>query len=683
MYSSLRTALLGASLLGGFASAALAAPLITSPIDDSVTVAVTGERSPLLSRTTDLGALPESHVLPHVRLALKRPAALQKAFDKLVHDQLDPKSPSYHQWLKPSDLRSYGPDQADINKVVAWLQSHGLTVNHVSPSGMSIDFAGPATVVGAAFHTSLHSVSLNGETHIANTTDLAIPAALSAVVRGATLSNFFPKPNMVRSSPNFTIPDGDGYILAVGPADFAKIYNVAPLYTGEGSMGYVATGAGVTIAVVEQTKIAPKDWNKFRREFKLDGYQGTLTLTHPGDCGDPGFTGDEGEAALDAEWSSAVAVDASIIEASCPETETTFGVETTLESLVEIGTEASTLSISYGGSEQANGLTFLDGWANLVEEGASEGLSIMISAGDSGAAAEEEDFVDGLGVNGLSTNPYNTTLGGTDFYDTATNTNGTYWSLKNGPGLESAKSYIPEIPWNNSCSSNVVSKYLGFQNVYVSCNSSSGNFVEQDGIGGTGGQSIYYAKPDWQNIGVPGMPNDGVRDQPDVSLFAANGIWGHFYVFCMSNENTGGAPCSTKNINGNAAGGTSFAAPIFAGVMALVAEFKGYKLGNTAPRLYQLALQQYQDPLLLSRCNSTLGNKISTACVFNDVTVGNNAQPCITGTVDCRSTKASTEGVGIMTAPGAPTVPAFTSTQGYDLATGLGTVNVTNLLINY
>jgi subtilase family serine protease len=551
---------------------------------------------------------------------------------------------------------------------------------------MSIDFAGPATAIGGAFHTSLHSVSLGGQTHIANITDLAIPAALSPVVRGATLSNFFPKPNLVKRSPKYTIPAGTGDYFAVGPADFATIYNVAPLYTGIGSGGYVATGKGVTIAVVEQTDISPKDWNLFRRQFKLDGYAGSLTLTHPGDCGDPGFTGDEDEASLDAEWSGAVAIDASIIEASCPGTETSFGVETTLQSLVELGTTASTLSISYGGSEQGNGLTFLDGWANLVEEGASEGLSIMISAGDSGAAANEEDFVDGLGVNGLSTNPYNTTLGGTDFYDAALGKIGTYWKANNSATRESAKSYIPEIPWNNSCASTAIAKYNGFPNIYAACNSTA-PFPTQDGIGGTGGQSIFYAKPDWQNIGVPGMPADGVRDQPDVSLFAANGIWAHFYVYCMSNPQTGGGPCDYTNpddIDYVAAGGTSFSAPIFAGVMALVAEFKGFRLGNTAPRLYQLALQQYQDPLLLSRCNSTLGNRISPACVFNDVTVGNNAQPCIKGTLNCHTNADSTQGVGVMTASTkAPFVPAFTAQPGYSLATGLGTVNVTNLLINY
>ncbi len=604
-------------------------------------------------------------------------------------DQQDPKSPSFRKWLSPADLRSYGPDQADINTVVSWLQSHGLTVNKVAASGMSIDFSGPASAVAGAFHTALHHVSFAGETHIANMTDLAIPAALSPVVRGATLSNFFPKPNMLRPGPKFTVPTNPTF-YAVGPTDFATIYNVTPALSGANLLGAPITGAGVTVEVVEQTDISPADWKSFRRQFALGGYTGTLSVEHPGSCGDPGFTGDEGEAALDAEWASAVAPDAAIIEASCPQTATTFGVETTLQNIVELGTTASVLSISYGGSEAGNGLTFLTGWNDLVEMGASEGLSIMISTGDGGVSADTGRITsNGIAVNGLSTNAYNTSLGGTDFYDTALGQNATYWTTANKKGLASAKSYVPEIPWDNSCASSVIAKNLGFGgNAIASCNSTTGHtglpFI-QNGVGGTGGQSILFSKPEWQN-GVLGIPNDGVRDQPDVSLFAANGAWAHFYVFCMSNPNTGGTACDYSNPNdvlGNAAGGTSFAAPAFAGIMALVTQVKGMKVGNAAPRLYQIAAAQYNNPLLLNKCNATLGNKISTACVFNDVTVGNNAEPCFTGSVDCHGGAAATQGIGVLRSPNFPSVNAYPAQPGYSLATGLGSVNVTNLLYNY
>ncbi len=706
MHINLKAALMAATLLAGISATSQAAPLVTAPVDDAATLTLSGERSAYLARATDQGEMAASEALAHVALVLKRPPAAQAALDKLVEDQLVKGSPSYHKWLQPSDLRAYGPDPADIDAVRAWLTRHGLTVNSVSPSGMSIDFAGTPAAIAAAFHTSLHHVTLRGEAHIANMTDLAIPAALAPVLRGAVLSNFFPKPNFkpARPAPNYTTAAYDFY--SVSPADFATIYNLNPVFSGANYFGTPITGKGITIAVVEQTRIRQTDWIAFRTQMGLSTYAGTLTLSHP-HCADPGLTGDESEAALDAEWSSATAPDAAIIEASCAATSPLeFGVATALQGLVEHPSPATVLSISYGGAETANGLTFIAGWQNLVEEGAAEGKSIMISAGDSGAGGDEAIDTDGLAVNGLSTNPYNTTLGGTDFYDTAQHHNPTYWSGANSAPFKSVKSYVPEIPWDNSCASSIVWQYMGFANSIVACNTlinAKGVTTQgpnapylQEGIGGTGGQSLIYAKPSWQS--APGVPKDGVRDQPDVSLFASNGVWNHAYIYCMGDPKEGGTPCNFsktvdlfgngKTLFGNLAGGTSFAAPAFAGIVALLAqtsnlEFGTPLLGNPAPVLYQIASAQFSQPLLAKNCNATLGNKISTACVFNNVTTGNIAEPCYAGTANCYTTSASTNGYGVLSSDFTNEIDSFPAAPGYSLATGLGSVNVLNLLYSY
>jgi len=684
-----RTGLLTASVIAGLAASASAAPLVTGTIDDRVTTPVTGEKSPLLAKAKDLGVVADSVPLTHAMVVLKRPAALQAALDKLADDQLVKTSPSYHKWLKPAELRAYGPDAADVARVTAWLQSHGLTVNRVSPSGMSIDVSGPASGFASAFHTSLHNVTLlNGESHIANMTDLAIPTALTPVLRGVTLSNFFPKPNYTKATPNYTFTGSGQTFYAVTPSDFATIYNVKPLLTGNNAFGVPITGAGVTIAVVEQTDTLRRDWTDFRDDFGLSAYPGKLIYQQPGGCTDPGYTGDEGEAAIDMEYAAAVAPGADVIEAACAGGTLGFGVETTLQNLVEDGTTASVLSISYGGAEQFDGLTFLAGWENLVEEGAAEGLSIFVSTGDSAAAAGEEDPVDGLGVNGLSTTPYNTAVGGTDFQDTSLGENSLYWSAKNSTTGGSALSYIPEIPWDNSCASSVIATYLGFDDAIASCNSTKkikGPPNEQPNIGGTGGQSVIYAKPFWQS--APGVPNDGVRDQPDVSFFASNGSWNHFYLICMSDTREGGSPCNYRNradAFGNAYGGTSISTPAWAGTFALAVEILG-RQGNPAPQLYQLATAQFNSPVLLQQCRSALGKGINLkACVFNDLTVGDNAAVCQSGTTDCYSNKESTNGLGIMRASTtySNSIDAFPTTAGYDLASGLGSVNVTNLIVN-
>ncbi len=695
MSNTLKSVLLCATALIGFATTASASPLITATVDDTVTIAVTGEKSSLLAKATDKGPLAAATMLPHVQLELKRSTAQQAAFDALVRDQQDSTSPSYHKWLTADGLRGYGPDQADVAKVVAWLQASGLSVNGVSPSGMSVDFSGSASAVAGAFHTSLHQVTLaNGEAHVANITDLAIPAALAPVVRGATLSNFFPKPTMIKAmrpgnaapatkngaSPDFNV---EGY-QAVGPQDFNTIYNVNPLLTGKAAAGKL-TGAGVTVAVIEQTDILAADWQTFRRAFGLSKYVGTL-IAHNPHCTDPGMTADEGEAALDAEWIGVAAPAAHIVEASCASTALTFGVETALRGLVEYTSIPTVFSISYGGPEQEDSASFLAGWSNLLEEAASEGKSVFISSGDSGTSYDRSLIAtDGVAVNGLSTNAYNTTVGGTDFLDSYRGTNSLYWKPANGSNFSSARAYIPETPWNNSCAGELITKYGQYADSIASCNDPASPYQFQSGVGGTGGESTLYAKPDFQSIGVPGMPADGMRDQPDVSLFAANGFWGHFLVLCMSDTNELGTACDYTNLTdtlGNAAGGTSFAAPAFAGIAALIVEKNG-AVGNTAPRLYALAKAQFSDAALATTCVSGHARSASNACVFYPVTLGNIAEPCYATSGDCHTTSKASLGIGVLRGKDYPNQDAYPAIDGYSLATGLGSVNVANLIAAY
>jgi subtilase family serine protease len=674
---------------------AAAPALVTTSIDDTATVVLPGNHAPAIADAVDNGALDPAHVLPHVILALKRSSALQAGFDALVQAQQTRGSPSYHRWITLAQLRDIGPAQADIDKVTSWLRAHGLTVNAVSPSGMTIDFSGTAAQIGATFHTALHRYTLHGQTHTANTADVAIPVALAPVVGGVTLSNFFPRPNAVPTKPLFTIRLGQGEtpFFAVVPQDFATIYNLNPLLNGTSAFGTPITGAAVTIAVVEQTNIHEKDWARFRSYFGLSGYSGQFRPLHPGHCTDPGYTGDEVEAAIDAEWAGAPAPDADIVEASCAATELTFGVQTSLQNLVEgTSTDATIYSISYGGCEQEEGLAFLQAWSNLTEEAAARGISILISSGDSGASCDRGIVgSNGLGVNGLAANPYVTSVGGTDFYDTALGKTRQYWRRDNASGGRgSALSYVPEIPWDNSCANAIVAKVQASSTGLAFCNAGGGTV--QNGVGGTGGASLYYAKPDWQSTAILGVPKDGVRDQPDVALFAANGIWNHAYLICMSDENEGGAPCEYRGVAGNgepnaifqAYGGTSVAAPAFAGILALETEVAGAPLGNAAPRLYQLAQLQYSNPVLLKSCNATLGKNISPGCIFNSVTAGDNAEPCVPGTLDCSTGTLTNASVGVLGVKrGASVVNAFPAAAGFNLATGLGSVNATNLLYNY
>ncbi len=692
-----------ACLAAAGAQAATGGALISGPVSETSLSTLSRSMPEAVAAATDLGPLASGHALEHLQLALKRPADRQASLDALILAQTTKGSADYHRWLTPVELHDqYGPDAADIATTVKWLQSHGLVVNKVSPTGMSIDFSGTAGAVGSAFHTTLHAYTQSGQQHFAASSEQSVPAALSPVVAGAVLGNFFPRPMLVASrkpsasamatatvhkvGSSYTMAVQGTTFYAVTPSDFHTIYDENALFDGSSVVGKV-TGKGVTLAVAEQTDINPADVRNFRSQFGLSGYAGTLSITHPGGCVDPGFTGDEGEAALDAEWSGAVAPDAAVIEAACSSSETGFGVMTALQNLVEGGTAASAISVSYGGSEVGNGIVFLTEWSDLVEEGAAEGISIFVSTGDGAVDIADTGAAvgtSGLNVNGLASNIYDTAVGGTDFGDTVVGLNNTFWNSANSSTGGSARSYVPEIPWDNSCGSYVNWAGAGAAGPLQNCNNPKTAATYQNVVGGSGGQSLLFAKPSWQLTGVPGVPKDGVRDLPDISLFAANGQWNHFYLECMSDAKQGGVPCDFTNPNnflGSAFGGTSFAAPDFAGIAALVSQLYG-RVGNMAPALYQIAKVQYKNKLLVAQCQTT-SFPANPLCVFHDVAVGDNSVACKAGTPNCYSNALSTKGIGISSTSTTTQSTAFNAGVGFDLATGLGSVDIPNLLLNF
>jgi Bacterial Ig-like domain (group 3) len=211
----------------------------------------------------------------------------------------------------------------------------------------------------------------------------------------------------------------------------------------------------------------------------------------------------------------------------------------------------------------------------------------------------------------------------------------------------------------------------------MQCNDSGSRFyptflVPVGGSGGASnctapsGQSVAscsggYAKPTWQS-GL-GVPNDGKRDVPDISLFSADGLNSSFYLACETDIYGG---CHGQIQSLVALGGTSFASPEFAGIMALVNQKTQSRQGNANYVLYALAAQPG------ASCDSN--GTISSSCVFYDTTVGTIAVPCTTGSTDC-VTNTSTDANGVLSGYG--------TTPGYDLATGLGSVNVANLVNNW
>jgi subtilase family serine protease len=301
----------------------------------------------------------------------------------------------------------------------------------------------------------------------------------------------------------------------------------------------------------------------------------------------------------------------------------------------------------------------------------------------------------GIAVNGYASTPYDVAVGGTDFEDTYSSTNSTYWNPTNTATYESAKSYIPEIPWNNSCAGVLLATYITRSSVTYGtagfCNAKIGEEYYLTTAAGSGGPSACatgtpsapgvaggtckgYAKPSWQ-AGVVGIPADGVRDIPDLSLFAANGLWGHYYVFCWSDTVNGGAKCAGAPSGWSGAGGTSFAAPIMAGIQSLVNQKTALRQGNPNPAYYKLAAAEY-GTAGSSTCNSSKGNGVASTCVFYDVTLGDMDVNC-TGTHSCYRPSGT---YGVLSTSTTSYSKAFGTMTGYDYATGLGSLNAYNLV---
>lgn len=712
-------------------SASGAQVLVTSPVNEANMVTLTGNTRPEATAANDRGAVSGDLAMEHMLLQLKRPADREAALEARIAAMHEPGNPAFHQWLTAAQFgEMYGPNPTDIRMVSEWLEAKGFVVNSVAPSGMVIDFSGSAAKVKAAFRTEIHTLNVDGETHIGNMQDPQIPAALAGVVMGvSSLNDFRPKPanrgiTAVRvdgtsrglvpqvkapaaQSANPDLTANASYQLVV-PDDLHTIYNFTPVYQDG------VTGKGETIVVIEDTDVySTADWDTFRSTFGLSKYkQGSFTQIHPGGCTDPGdLVGNDGEAILDAEYASAAAPNAAIVLASCKDTKTTFGGLLALQSLVNQPLPPPVISISYGECEGALGAAGNASYNQIYQQATAEGVSVFVSSGDEGAASCDADKAQakhGIAVSGFASTPYNVAVGGTDFGDAYAGTNSQYWKAQNNATYGSAKSYIPEIPWNDSCASTLITNLLGYNVPYGKngfCNTpaakADGLVTTASGSGGpsgcafgksdvnSGGAAVSgtcsgYAKPNYQ-AGIFGNPSDGVRDIPDVSLFAANGVFGHYYIFCYSQpadlpngEPSGGVPCTGNPENWSGAGGTSFAAPIVAGVQALVDQSTGTPQGNPNYVYYALANKEY-GATGKNSCNSTLGNGVDNSCTFYDVTLGDMDVNC-KGTFNCYIPSGN---IGVLSLSDTSYQKAYNSTQGWDFATGIGTLNVENLVNNW
>jgi|HubBroStandDraft_6_1064221.scaffolds.fasta_scaffold00029_45 subtilase family serine protease len=643
--------------------------LITTPIDDTQLVTIVGNTRPEANSKDDRGRLPDGFQVDHMLLQLKRAPALEQEFAQYIDTLTDKSSPNFRRWMTATEQgEKYGLSQQDLDAITNWLTLHGFTVGYVYPNRMVIDFSGTAGQIREAFHTEIHDLEVKGKRHFANMSDPKIPVALAPAVVGVVSMNNFKPHAMHQLRTNYTFSGCGTDCYALVPADFQTIYNLTKLYTAG------ITGKGQTVVVVEDTNSYSNDWSTYQSKFGLAKYGGTLTTVHPdsaGNCTNPGTNSDDIEADLDVEMITAIAPGANVELASCTDGSSfaTFGGLVAIENLVSAGSPPPVISMSYGICEVISGASSNAAFNTAFQSAAAAGVSVFVSAGDYGASLCARDFTNGdsyaypgLGVTGWGESIYNVAVGGTDFEDLYNSLlpggvpQSTYWNSTNSPTFGSAKSYIPEIPWNDSCASYLVYNIEGFAAPYGTagfCNSSTGFLSTIGGSGGPSscasgaGNSNYayvedttckgYAKPSWQS-GILGNPADGVRDVPDVSLFASNGIWGHYIIICASDTSSGGTPCTGVPSTWAGIGGTSASSPAMAAIQSLVDQKWGIRPGNPNPTYYSIARKEF-GAHGNTGCYSSNQTAAPSHCVFYDITQGDINGDCrYNGTVfkaDC------------------------------------------------
>jgi subtilase family serine protease len=657
--------------------------------------------------------------LNHVQLLLKRSTEQQEALDSYVESLGTKGSPEFHHWLTAEEFgERFGVAEPDIAAVTDWLKAHGLEVSAVYPNRMTIDFSGTAAQVQTAFRVEMRSYDVNGERHIANDRNPSIPAALAPAVAGVvSLNDFYPRPQVTRLAP---MVSSSSQTWPITPADLATIYNLSAAFKA----GY--TGKGQTIVAIEDSNIfSVGDWTTFRSATGLAGYTtGSLSQVHPAArtgaaCQNPGAVpGLDVESIIDAEYLTAAAPGAAIEVASCASTATTFGGLIAIQNVVNAsGSLPAVMNISFGECETLNGAAANAAYSAAYEQAAAEGISVFVAAGDGGGAtcdAGSAAAVFGLSVNGLASSAYNVAVGGTDFADTYDGTNSQYWNSSASIAGGQAKSYVPEIPWNDSCAGSLLAGYEKDTTAWGSkglCNSPTGAVFIAVTAGGGGpsacatgyslipgvadGSCSGRLKPSWQS--VTGNPKDGVRDLPDVALFAGDGLWRHYYLFCNSDvldSMTGQSAACTKPVaNWASGGGTSFAAPVMAGIQALVDQKYG-RQGNPAPVYYRIAAEQEttsgaatdlgndSDPsvkeTVSQSCLSSAGSSIGSGCIFHDVAQGDSDVVCV-APFSCYTPSGV---YGVLTKVSGTNQAAYSAAAGWDFATGLGSVNAYNLVIS-
>jgi len=631
-------ALLVIGLLVGVCSTLTAAGAGAS--SSRLRVVAAAPRLPYAARV--LGAVPTSTSVSGAVVLHPRNQARLTRFLGAVADK---SSPLFHRYLAPGEFAArFGPAQSSVDLVTSRLRAEGLAVT-VAPNRMFVHFSGSAAQVEQAFGVGLNRIRLaDGRVGRVRTAAIRLPKAIGRLVtsvvglddvlrlrpRVVIPSASAAKSHTAAKQTSFPHPGGSPnpcFDAQTAATQFGGLTDdqIANAYGAFGLYGANDTGAGQRIAVFELEPFSSSDISIFDQcYFGVNAAAAMAGRLHtvPVDGGLPAGPG-SGESLLDIQDISAFAPGATIDVYEAPNS--TFGALDEYAAIVNNDVDRI-VSSSWGLCEQAveqGEPGVLQAENLLFEQAAAQGQSVFASAGDAGsndcnAFFQQAPVTPVLSQDDPATQPYVVGVGGTT--------------------IDNPTRPAAEHVWND-----------GPDALY--------------GGSGGGGISQAWPMPTWQFFSkVPGVHNAG-------TIQAANAVeakdLGHpGYAFCLTDNPAGanqGACRQVPDVSAQADqftgaitvyagayggwltfGGTSSAAPIWAALLALTNESATCKasaatangVGFVSPLLYSVA-----------------SNPTAYAASFNDITVGNNDPFGFSG--------------------------LFPATKGYDMATGLGSPQLT------
>jgi kumamolisin len=511
----------------------------------------------------------------------------------------------------------YGASASAISALTTYLAKYGIKTSvyaddiDVVATGTAGDFDSALTVHQAEYKVPEQSVfgqlnTVPAQTVYTNTDTPLLPASLAGTVSTILgLTNYNPFVNQVAkpqathaqaaagSTANatcvadFGLPNGCHL-----PQDFAKMYNLDPLYAR-------ANGSGQTLGIVTLAAVDPGAPQYFWTNVAHVTRTGTFNVVNV-DGGAPGPSGAVGsdETDLDIEQSGALAPGANVISYQAPNTDAGFvdGFITAASANV-----ASTVSTSWGESETVLEASILSGQSSpslvaafdeVFLEMAIQGQSVFVASGDEGAYSAAADLgTTNLSVGNPSDSPFVTAAGGSTLPWSGTFT---------GPDGSATVNVPAQRIWGWDYLWKPIAEVDGVPEADV---------AESLVVGSTGGFSVLEREPSYQGLVAGTRSFDAVQyltpidpetiepgltepvawsfnPNPPVTFGASNGGRAVPDVSTDADPETGYLVYGASAGGLNEYGGTSFVAPQLNGATAVIDSYVGHRVGFWNPVIY-------------------------------------------------------------------------------------------------